>query len=82
MRRIEAVRAYAEGEIYGDDGYVATLEARLMLKGMRESGSAAGIDTFVQCAPPSRVSCTTPSSVETQISFATTGDGATHKIVS
>jgi len=26
-----AVRAYAEGEIYGDDGYVATLEARLML---------------------------------------------------
>ena len=26
-----AVRAYAEGEIYGDDGYVATLEARLLL---------------------------------------------------
>jgi len=26
-----AVRAYPEGEIYGDDGYVATLEARLML---------------------------------------------------
>jgi hemolysin activation/secretion protein len=26
-----AVRAYAEGEIYGDDGYVATVEARLLL---------------------------------------------------
>lgn len=26
-----AVRAYAEGEIYGDDGYIATLEARLLL---------------------------------------------------
>jgi hemolysin activation/secretion protein len=26
-----AVRAYPEGEIYGDDGYVATLEARLLL---------------------------------------------------
>lgn len=26
-----AVRAYPEGEIYGDDGYVATLEARLAL---------------------------------------------------
>ena len=26
-----AVRAYAEGEIYGDDGYVATVEARWML---------------------------------------------------
>ena len=26
-----AVRAYAEGEIYVDDGYVATLEARLLL---------------------------------------------------
>lgn len=29
-----AVRAYAEGEIYGDDGYVATLEARLLLPPM------------------------------------------------
>jgi hemolysin activation/secretion protein len=26
-----AVRAYGEGAIYGDDGYVATIEARLML---------------------------------------------------
>ena len=25
------MRAYPEGEIYGDDGYVATLEARLLL---------------------------------------------------
>lgn len=29
-----AVRAYAEGAIYGDDGYVATLEARLLLTSM------------------------------------------------
>ncbi len=26
-----AVRSFAEGEFFGDDGYVATLEARLML---------------------------------------------------
>src|SRR5258708_22668679 len=30
--------------------------------------------TFVQCAPPSRVSCTFPSSVPTQIVFASSGD--------
>src|SRR5579872_35967 len=28
---VSAVRAYAEGAIYGDDGYVATIEARLLL---------------------------------------------------
>ena len=32
-----AVRAYAEGEIYADDGYVATIEARLMLPPLPES---------------------------------------------
>ena len=30
-----AVRAYPEGEIYGDDGYVATIEARLLLPPVR-----------------------------------------------
>jgi hemolysin activation/secretion protein len=31
-----AVRAYPEGEAYGDEGYVASLEARLMLPGWSE----------------------------------------------
>ncbi len=44
---------------------------------MRPSASRPGIDTLVQCAPPSRVSCTTPSSVATQICLAATGEGAT-----
>lgn len=35
-----AVRAYPEGEAYGDEGYVATLEARLMLD--RWTGSLPG----------------------------------------
>ncbi len=32
-----AVRAYAEGAIYADDGYVATIEARLLLPPLPES---------------------------------------------
>ena len=32
-----AVRAYPEGEAFGDEGYVATLEARLLLPKLSES---------------------------------------------
>lgn len=32
-----AVRAYPEGEAYGDQGYIATLEARLMLTGLEST---------------------------------------------
>src|SRR5438477_12514031 len=45
------------------------------------SGIALGV-TFSQCCPPSRVSCTTPSSVPAQIRSFCTGDSTTEKIVS
>ena len=58
------VRAYPEGEIYGDDGYIATIEARLMLPrtplpgrlqliGFVDTGSAS-IDHSPWLAGPNR----------------------------
>src|SRR5271163_4594211 len=40
-----------------------------------QTDTAAGV-TFCQVAPPSRVSCTAPSSVPAQITPSLTGDGA------
>ena len=40
-----------------------------------------GTTTFVQCAPPSRVTCTLPSSVPTQTVFASSGDSLITLIV-
>src|SRR5262245_46824835 len=44
------------------------------------SGRSFGV-TFVQVFPPSRVSCTYPSSLPVQITFASCCDGAIVKIV-
>ena len=54
-------------------------EASIML--MRANfGSPAGV-TFVHVFPPSRVTCASPSSEPVQITAASSGDGATVKIV-
>src|SRR6202049_984076 len=55
-------------------------EASIMLT-VPHSGMAFGV-TLSQCWPPSRVTCTNPSSVPAQIKSFCTGDSTTEKIVS
>lgn len=42
-----AVRAYPEGEAYGDQGYVATAEARLLVSGLAPSAGNIQLFSFV-----------------------------------
>ncbi|TBR14535.1 MAG: ShlB/FhaC/HecB family hemolysin secretion/activation protein, partial [Lysobacter sp.] len=42
---MDGVRAYPQGEAFGDEGYLATLEARLLLKGLSGRAQASIIAT-------------------------------------
>ena len=51
-----------------------------MIEISAHSGRSFGV-TSVQCAPPSRVTCTSPSSEPAHSTFESFGDGANAKIV-